>query len=140
MPHKFQWSLYLTLASKLSSLALTEQTLNTSELMSNNSIKEAYYRAAISRAYYAAFCSARNYLRDTLNLRIPLENTHNFVINEFKERWDIKNSRTISNTLYTLRKDRNNADYDDNPIRNVDSTATRVMRDSQKIVELINQL
>lgn len=47
----FDWSGYLDVAKELASVALTSAN------------KEAKLRSAISRAYYAAFILARNYLR-----------------------------------------------------------------------------
>ena len=48
----FDWSEYLTLAQELTSAS------------TSSPIQEAHLRAAVSRAYYAAFCKARNYLHN----------------------------------------------------------------------------
>ena len=77
---KFDWSGYFDLAGELA-------TVNTSD---SAKIVEAKLRAAISRAYYAAFCLARNYLRDDLGdreLSNPKQsdtNVHWYVIQEFQ--------------------------------------------------------
>ena len=47
----FDWSAFLHLAEALESGA------------GNGELEDARYRSAISRAYYAAFCSARDHLR-----------------------------------------------------------------------------
>ena len=54
----FDWSEYLNLAQELAGRPTS---------LSN---EEARLRSAISRAYYAAFCKARNHLRDNENLLI----------------------------------------------------------------------
>lgn len=55
----FNWGDYLSLANAL----LTKPNTPGPE--------EAAYRSAVSRAYYAAFCIARNYARDEENLSLP---------------------------------------------------------------------
>ncbi len=59
----FDWSEYLNLAQELAGKATTPAS------------QEAKLRA-ISRAYYAAFVQARNFLRDRDGLTIPRESTH----------------------------------------------------------------
>lgn len=77
---KFDRSGYLDLAKEL---AVT----NTSD---SAKIVEAKLRSSISRAYYAGFCLARNYLRDDLGhreLSNPKQsdtNVHWYVIQEFQ--------------------------------------------------------
>ena len=136
MHQKFEWILYLDLAKKLLTLISSDQ-----ELKTNENIKEAYYRTVISRAYYAAFCTARNYLRDTLNLTINKVDVHSFVINEFKEQRSLKKSHNISSTLHSLRSYRNMADYDDD-IRKIrlDAIAQHAVKESQRVIDLISEL
>lgn len=55
----FHWSDYLELAEELQSKAVT------------SIIHEAYLRTAISRAYYAAFITARNYLYQVEGEKFP---------------------------------------------------------------------
>ena len=54
----FDWSNYLDLARELQRQGAI------------HSSKEAELRSSISRAYYAAFCKARNYLRDRRRLTL----------------------------------------------------------------------
>lgn len=100
----FDWAEYLKLAK-----ALTGDIQETPN-------EEARSRSAISRAYYAAFCQARNYLRDgEHDSTIPRMNdsgVHTYVINKFRASRD-RTRRTIGNNLYQLRIERNNADYAD---------------------------
>lgn len=56
----FDWTQYLFLAQELTKGS------------ASSSNHEAMLRSAISRAYYAAFCSARNFLRDHKKKVIPL--------------------------------------------------------------------
>jgi uncharacterized protein (UPF0332 family) len=135
MHQKFEWTLYLDLAKELLVLTSLEQELNT-----NENIKEAHYRTIISRAYYAAFCTARNYLRDTLNIRISKVDAHAFVIIEFKEQRKLRNSHNISNTLHSLRNYRNMADYDDICKVRLDHVAQHAVKESQRIIDLISAL
>ena len=135
MHQKFEWTLYLDLAKELLVLTSLEQELNT-----NENVKEAYYRTVISRAYYAAFCTARNYLRDTLNIKISKVDAHAFVIIEFKEQRKLKNSHNISNTLHSLRNYRNMADYDDICKIRLEHVAQHAVKESQRIIDLISAL
>ena len=54
----FDWKQYLDLARDLSQ-----------PMTSDAGTREARLRSAVSRAYYAAFCHARNYSRDWLNFQ-----------------------------------------------------------------------
>jgi uncharacterized protein (UPF0332 family) len=141
MSRDFNWSLYLALAKELQTLVLPDEIVDIDgNILDNNAFKEAYYRTAISRAYYAAFCIARNYLRDTLQINISKVDAHNFVIHEFKERRNLKNSHNIANTLYSLRQYRNDADYNDIPIINLDKKVQYAIKESQRVISLIAQL
>jgi len=68
-------------------------------------------RSAISRAYYAAFIKARNYLQEREGLTIPTKNSHQYVINQFRDSPDNMREK-IGNRLEVLRVYRNQADYD----------------------------
>ncbi len=91
----FDWSQYLHLARELA-----EETTD-----------ETKMRSAISRAYYAAFIKARNYLQEREGLTIPTQNSHQYVINQFKDSQE-KVCEKIGNRLKRLRNRRNQADYD----------------------------
>lgn len=114
----FDWSEYLNLAQELAGPPTS---------LSN---EEARLRSAISRAYYAAFCKARNHLRDNENLSIRPprgESTHQFVIRQFKFSSDASR-RQIGTHLNRLRVDRNKADYDD--------TVSRVQKMTQFVLTM----
>ncbi len=59
----FNWSEYLNLAQELAGRSTEPPN------------QEARLRSSISRAYYAAFCKARNYLLGK-KYPVPRENTH----------------------------------------------------------------
>lgn len=97
----FNWVDFLTLADALS------RTPNTP------GPEEAALRSAVSRAYYAAFCSARTTARDKEGF-VPTGSPedHRLLRNHFRARGD-RVRRKISTDLERLRDNRNRADYDD---------------------------
>ncbi|MBF2057096.1 MAG: HEPN domain-containing protein [Cyanobacterium sp. T60_A2020_053] len=122
---KFDWSEYLKLAQEL-----IESETN-----------EAKQRSAISRAYYAVFCYARNYLKDYLDFQSRRgENEHQTVAEEFKT-YDSQNRkmREIGNDLSRLRLDRNKADYEDVFI-GLGSKAKFALKLATSIIDKINEL
>jgi uncharacterized protein (UPF0332 family) len=106
----FNWSKYLDLAKELGSSNSEESN-------------EAKLRSSISRAYYAAFCKARIYLRDIeKDPRLQPQNypnkdfnVHQYVIDNLKSRKkkEEKELVKIGEYLFRLRQQRNKADYDD---------------------------
>ena len=54
--NEFDWREYLNLAKFLS------------DLKSSGISKESLYRCAVSRTYYSAFCWARNYAEDIIQI------------------------------------------------------------------------
>ncbi len=97
----FAWLDYFTLAQELVGQAVTPAG------------QEARLRSAVSRAYYAAFCQARNHLRDKENCSLPSDaQVHTFVRDQFKDSLDPIRSQ-IGHDLNRLRIDRNKVDYDD---------------------------
>lgn len=92
----FIWTEYLDLAKSL-------------RKRNSGQFEEAAHRSAVSRAYYAAFCFARNYARDKENFR-PAYGTddHTLVIKHFETK-----RVSLSFQLDQLRRWRNCCDYDD---------------------------
>lgn len=84
----FDWSQYRDLAQEL-----VGQTKSASS-------GEAKQRAAISRAYYAAFCKARNFLRDKEKGHAPASfrtgRVHGYVQDQFIHHPNIKRKRLAS--------------------------------------------
>jgi hypothetical protein len=99
----FDWSEYLSLAEQLCAVPVSGPPVGI----------EAQQRAAISRAYYAAFILARNRLRDVDLIGVPLHtNAHQFVANQYEYDPDaVRNA--IGYALRRLRRVRNRCDYDD---------------------------
>ncbi|MBI4556899.1 MAG: HEPN domain-containing protein [Candidatus Hydrogenedentes bacterium] len=123
---KFDWSNYLVLAR-----ALVGQESKPAE-------REAQFRAAVSRAYYAAFCSARNYLRDRDPDVPDSGEAHIYVQNAF-EQDDAENRRRIGNVLRRLRISRRKADYDDQ-FPGVEHECTVSIRRADQILGWLRQL
>lgn len=122
---KFDWSEYLKLAQEL-----VEGDTN-----------EAKQRSAISRAYYASFCFARNYLKDYLDFEPKRgENEHKAVAEEFRT-YDPKDKTMleIGKDLKSLREVRNDADYEDTFIT-VGTQVKFALRLAKNIINKINEL
>jgi len=96
----FDWSEYLNLARELAGQATS---------ISSN---EAKRRSAISRAYFAAFCSAKNHLEyKDHNAKIPPGGeAHGYVWRQFKES-DNQLRREVGEDLNRLNTHRGKADY-----------------------------
>ena len=99
MAKTFDWSSYYSLAQELANQA------------NNSELQEARWRSAISRAYYAVFHEAKNYLQTRVysNRVFPTKDVHEFVISEFK-RLDQTHYK-VGIFLERLRLARNKADY-----------------------------
>src|SRR5712691_8879481 len=109
----FAWAAYLTLAE-----ALFRERATFAD-------REACCRAAISRAYYAAFCVARNHARDNEALPLPMRDrgrAHQVVIDYYSNHTS-QHHRVIGWALLQLRRQRNQADYDDRNIQRIEVVA-----------------
>jgi uncharacterized protein (UPF0332 family) len=102
-------------------------------LASSGEKDEARLRSSISRAYYAAFCTARNHLRDEEHKIIPDENVHSYVINQLYCLGKRSNGRKLALELRRLRNHRNRADYDDS-ISGLSSMSQDALIRSERIV------
>jgi uncharacterized protein (UPF0332 family) len=120
----FDWSEYLNVARNLAG-----QTTTTPN-------QEAALRSAISRAYYAAFCTARNHLRDREHVQnIPSDGrAHQAVPDTFlKSRRPAR--RSVGTDLRRLKADRARADYDD-----VFGISTNISRKAQEVIQLADKV
>lgn len=102
----FNWQCYLDLANEL---------LNPQK-HKPESLKEAYLRTVVSRAYYGVFCTARDILADR-GIKIQNVDSHNFVISQYQSSSDTT-EQSIGANLSRLKKSRVEADYHsvlDNP-------------------------
>lgn len=96
----FDWSDYLELANELAPRPINAAT------------QEAKLRCAISRAYYANYCKARNHLRDKEGAVIPAHDAHRYVIDILLNS-TARNLKDLGKDLNRLRIDRIKADYHD---------------------------
>src|SRR5437763_4831535 len=97
----FNWSEYLTLAQELTSKSTA------------SSIQEAHLRCAISRAYYASFCKARNLLLNKDGYLTPKGvNVHFDVADKFEKSIDMTR-QNVGSLLRHMRSIRNIMDYQD---------------------------
>ena len=101
--------------------------------------REACLRAAISKAYYAAFCSARNYARDFDRLVLDESaQDHGSVKRHYIRAPDPKN-RQVGNSLDRLRDSRNQADYSDE-IDKLEELAKSAISQSRQVHTLLKQI
>jgi uncharacterized protein (UPF0332 family) len=125
---KFNWREYFNLAQEL-----TGQTTTTL------AGQEARQRAALSRAYYAAFCEARNHLRDKEGHSLPAGGQiHVYVRDQFLNSMDPVRNR-IGHDLNRLRIDRNKVDYDD-LVPTLNAMTARNMTFAQRVLSELAKL
>ncbi len=131
----FVWERYLDLAKELSG-----QTENDGRELNRVPIQEAKLRSAISRSYYAAFCKARNYLRDIEgDKNIPKTGAaHRHVRKKFMESND-RTRKTIGESLTRLIDSRRKADYED-VFSGLNPTAKAALILSETIINNLNNL
>ena len=124
----FDWSEYLTVAELL---------VNQSNLFGS---EEAVMRIAISRAYYGAFCEARNFLH-ARGLVAPVktgedhERIRRHFANSRNQAW-----KDIGNWLLRLRDNRNTADYDNNSIPNPHALAMTSLVQARDVINRLKTL
>ena len=98
----FNWDEYLSLAEVLCGVSVSGSPAGI----------EAHQRSGVSRAYYAAYVSARNRLRDIDGIPITGSNPHRFVADQYVAQRDPRRVQ-IGIELGRLRAARNRCDYDD---------------------------
>jgi uncharacterized protein (UPF0332 family) len=120
----FDWKQYLNLAHELVGDAGYQAS------------PEAKQRSSISRAYYAAFCKAREYLRGVPGCSIPRgPKAHQYVIDQFKLSGD-RLRRKIGANLDRLRLDRNDADYE-NVVQALPSVVQKTLLRANDIISTL---
>ena len=124
----FDWADYVNLAESM----VRERTR-----LAND---EACYRAAISRAYYGAFCAARNRARDAEGLTVGNTGAnHNLVRSHFQRAPD-RPRRQIGLWLDRLRADRNEADYSDRNIHDAARRCTAALAQARNTLNTLQTL
>ncbi|HXF05948.1 MAG TPA: HEPN domain-containing protein [Blastocatellia bacterium] len=123
----FDWLEYLDLARELAGQTTAAST------------QEAKWRSAISRAYYAAFCKARNCLRDKQGLSIPRTGqAHRIVWRQFKNSPD-KSRKRIGENLRRLLNDRRQTDYED-VVSNLPVLTHKAVTRASEVVSVLGKL
>ncbi|MBI3697209.1 MAG: HEPN domain-containing protein [Acidobacteria bacterium] len=118
----FDWSEYLNVARQLLVYGTGPQS------------GEGSLRSAVSRAYYGAFGTARNHLRDRESLVIPRgRNVHIWVRDQFQNSRDAVR-KDIGATLNRLREARNKADYRD-VVQGWRDMAIKALADAEETIE-----
>ncbi len=127
----FNWLDYLTVARELA-----EQAQDPAGQVAG----EARLRSAISRAYYAAFHTARAYLRDK-DKDPSIEgrgNIHAYVRQQFKISPDRRRKR-IGATLHRLLDNRQRADYEDTYVNLVVNTRIAI-KAAERVIAALDAL
>lgn len=126
---RFDWVRCLTLAQELAALS------------KGHTNREALQRCVISRAYYAAFCKARNYLRDVDKDKALMDQSphvHQLVIDRFAGSNDTTR-KDIGTALRRLRIIRNIADYQDK-FRDREMAVLRSLGYAEAVIDNLNKL
>ena len=117
----FDWKEYLTLAH-----ALQQQS-------ASGSTPEAALRSAVSRAYFAAFCHARNYARDRHGLRLRYSGDDHYLV---KQHFSNRRERGVAQKLNRLREWRNKCDYED-AIPDLATLLTSALSEAQMVIAIL---
>lgn len=118
----FEWAQYLNVARELASVKSDPPT------------DEARSRSAISRAYYAAFCTARNFLLNREGLTISRSGrAHGEVRRGFLKSSD-KAKKQVANRLKQLKEFRRRADYDDEFV-GVEHSRNQALKLAKRIID-----
>ena len=116
----FAWQGYLDLA----------EYMNTT--VSGFPCEEACYRTIASRAYYAVFCAARNYIRAADGVCLS---RHQDVQDHLKRVRSKRDRCKIGNQLKRLHQIRKKADYDDDLYELPTNMAAQALSQAKRISE-----
>lgn len=119
----FDWKQYLDLARELAQ-----------PTASDPGQREARLRSAISRAYYASFCHARNYSRNWLKF-VPDHTADDH--GRLKAHLRVGKRHGIALKLDQLRQWRNDADYQDSLTSDLATMASHSVNEASKILDLM---
>lgn len=123
----FDWKLYVDLSAELINHHKTP------------SLKDAYLRSAVSRAYYAIFCTAKQLLV-LKTVFFPREDIHKFVREEYNRAVSRK-EKQIGSKLGRLWTERKAADYDADETFDFEraKTSQQMAADTLKLLEEISK-
>ncbi len=113
----FDWKEYLNLAQHLQ------------VPIGSSFTQEARFRSATSRAYYAAFCYARNFARDQHGFRPNYKSNDHWRV---REHFQKRQMAEIATKLDKLRQWRNTCDYDD-VVANVSHLVSSAITKAQEV-------
>ena len=119
----FDWRDYLALASDLSSGPIGAVV--------PVQISEASSRCAVSRAYYAAFCHARNHAASHLGFVPTNKGADHWLL---RQHFTNRGRRDISNRLRRLHDWRKQCDYE-NTVVNLATTVGNALRESAEVIQ-----
>jgi hypothetical protein len=118
----FDWREYLELANDLGDLQGTTITIR---------LSEATRRSAVSRAYFAAFCHARNYaVRHLGYVARHSTSDHGRLRHHFRRLGMVE----VADSLDDLRSWRNLSDYSD-VVPDLRSTLSDALRESAAVIQ-----
>jgi hypothetical protein len=114
--------------------------LDVARMLAEDSREEAK-RAAISRAYYAAFGHAKSYLL-AMRATKSIEPGHDEVWNAFKAVTGHRDCQRVNTTGFNLKDLRDRADYDAAfpPHRSLDAMTRAALRWGQEIIEAVERI
>lgn len=121
----FRWADYISLADEL--------------IDENSAPGEAKYRTAISRAYYGAFCSARNMAIDNRWVQVTRTGRDHRLVREYYEDDSDLRKRYVGTFLLKLRVLRNQADYDDY-LGDIAKTAETAVGQAMDVLDKLRQI
>jgi hypothetical protein len=124
----FAWQAYLTVAEAL--------------IRARNTFAppEARYRAAISRAYYAAYGAARNHARDYEGYVPVLAGRDHSLVAAHYQAGASRTHHKIDQILQRLIYDRHRADYADHIDGNLRTMAQVDVQEARQVFALLQQL
>jgi len=116
--------------------------LNTAQELMNKvdefSDQEAIYRASVSRAYYAVFCLARNYVKD--NDKTEFYGNDHQRLQDYLIGHAYKPRKTIGKRLRDLHQHRIKADYHDELDEPAIYKATKAISIAKTIVQGLTEI
>jgi uncharacterized protein (UPF0332 family) len=115
----FDWREYLNLARQLAGL------------QGSGYSQEAAERSAVSRAYYAAFCWARNYAEKNLGFQPGGKSSDHAELREYLKK---KGYQEVASDLNQLRIWRNACDYD-NQVSDLHQQVSICINTADKIIQ-----
>jgi hypothetical protein len=128
IPIAFNWRDYLDLAREL-----------------ETGTGEAKLRSSISRAYYASYCSARNYMEDVCRRPLPPdEPSHEYVIKYYNGNKGVRTTprrSKVAQKLLRMKLKRVEADYNnkDHNLIILHSDVKWILRQSNEVIEEIER-